>query len=116
MAPGLAIKHSHQKFQEPHRGQGDGPAMIPNEKSDIDERSKNILMGNLESSLKTPEQCPYEDSELDKNDEPNEDFKYDDDYEDDYSDDGDDNLSNSDGQDVVSYIMSSPIHLITNFQ
>ncbi|KAL5291083.1 LCA5 family protein [Megaselia abdita] len=100
MAPGLATKYANQKFQEPHRGQGDGPMMIPNEKSDIDERSKNILMENLESSMKTPEQCPYEDSDLEKNYEPNEEFKYDDDYEDDYSDDGD-NLSNSDGQDVI---------------
>uniref|UniRef100_T1GVT9 Uncharacterized protein n=1 Tax=Megaselia scalaris TaxID=36166 RepID=T1GVT9_MEGSC len=75
-------------------GQGDGPALVPLANSeDIDERSKNILMGNLESSLKTPEECPYE---------ANEDYKYeDDDYEDDYSDDDDNNLSNSDGQDVI---------------
>lgn len=78
--------------------------MISKEKSDIDELSKKILMGNLESSMKTPEQCPYEDSEPDKNDDDNGEFKYDDDYEDDYSDDGD-NLSNSDGQDVVSLII-----------
>lgn len=103
MAPGLGTKYSQQKFQEPHIGQGDGPMMIPNENSDIDELSKNILMANLESSMKTPEQCPYEDSDQDKNDDVNKDFKYDDDYEDDYSDDDGDNISNSDGQDVVSY-------------
>lgn len=102
MEPGLTSKYSRQKFQEPHIGQGDGPMMISNDKSDIDELSKKILMENLESSMKTPEQCPYESSERGKNDEQNEDFKYDDDYEDDYSDE--DNLSNSDGQDVVSRI------------
>lgn len=96
MAPGLA-RMSQQKYPELHMGQGDGPALVPLANSeDIDERSKNILMGNLESSLKTPEECPYE---------ANEDYKYeDDDYEDDYSDDDDNNLSNSDGQDVVIYI------------
>lgn len=104
MTSGLTSKYSHQKFQEPHIGQGDGPTMISNDKSDIDELSKKILMQNLESSMKTPEQCPYEGSVLDKSDEKNEDFKYDDDYEDDYSDDDGDNLSNSDGQDVVSRI------------
>lgn len=100
MAPGLA-KFGHQKMQEPHRGQGDGPPIFMNEKSDADERSKNILMENLESSLKTPEHCPYEGSDK------NEDYKYDEDYEDDYSDDDDDgdNISNSDGQDVVSLLM-----------